>query len=127
MNNFLCSELIGLEFVYGLFGWKTVVVDKPTSEKIHTNNLITQPASNGNVFRHAQQNTFEKMGVARKENLVGGRGQASEFSHTLTLAKSPKFGNKENLGKIINIGVSELRPEDHFPAKTDKEKKKLEV
>ena len=44
----------------------------------------------------------------------------------MTLANSPKFENKEKLGHLIDSEVNELRSEDHVPAKTDKEKKKLE-
>ena len=44
----------------GLYGWKMVVVDKPTSTNIQTQKLNTQPTSNTKVDSKTQQNTLLK-------------------------------------------------------------------
>ena len=56
----------------GLYGWKMVVVDKPTSTNIHTQKLNTQPTSNLEVDSKSQQKILcKKLLVTPKQNREG--------------------------------------------------------
>ena len=77
----------------GLYGWKTVVVDKITSKNnIHTNS-ITQPTSVVKVKPKSQQGISLKKWLVTPKLQVGG----GDIFHTNTSAKSAKIGQNKEL------------------------------
>jgi hypothetical protein len=63
----------------GLYGWKVVVVDKPTSTNIYTHKLNTQSTSNPKVDSKYQQNILFKRRLVTPKRNEGGGGLESDI------------------------------------------------
>ena len=103
----------------GLFGWKTVVVDKITSKNnIHTNS-ITQPTSVVKVNPKSQQRIPLENWLVIPKLQVGVEGGGGDISHTNSSENFAKIGNKENLENIQHFGFNNPGIEGKSPAKTE--------
>ena len=101
----------------GLYGWKTVVVDKITSKNnIHTNS-ITQPTSVVKVKPKSQQEIPLKNWLVKPKLQVGVGGGGSDISLTNTLENFAKIGNKEKSENIQQFGFNNPGIVGKSPAK----------
>ena len=105
----------------GLYGWKMVVVDKPTSTNIHTQKLNTQPTSNPKVDSKSQQNILLKKWLVTPQRNVGGGGLESDICEVLILENTAKITEKESFENIHTDGFNHPRSDSKYPAKTDQD------
>ena len=103
----------------GLYGWKMVVVDKPTSTNIHTQKINTQPTSKPKVDSKSQQNILLRKWLVTPKRNEGGGGPERDICEVLTSENTDKITEKESLENFHTDGFNHPRPDSQHPAKTD--------
>ena len=103
----------------GLYGWKMVVVDKPTSTNIHTQKINTQPTSKPKVDSKSQQNILLRKWLVTPKRNEGGGGPESDICEVLTSENTDKITEKESLENFHTDGFNHPRPDSQHTAKTD--------
>ena len=104
----------------GLYGWKMVVEDPPTSTNIHKKKINAQPTSTQKLDSNSQQNIFEKWLVSLKPKMEGGGLESDNFGVFIS-ANSTKIIKNNSYKNIRTSVFNNTEPDDKYPTKTDQD------